>query len=50
MEIVARVLRWRFVISAEPDDDDGPAMSVVADSEIAPGFQPPDGYWEDEDE
>jgi hypothetical protein len=49
MDITVRIARWRFVISAEPDEDDGPAMSAVAESEIAPGFQPPDGYyWEDE--
>lgn len=50
MEIVVRFGRWTMTLfRIGIDDDDGPPMSNVSDNEIAPGFQPPAEYWEDED-
>jgi hypothetical protein len=49
MDLTLRIARWRIVWAIEPDDDDGPAMSVTAETEMAPGFAPPPDYWEDED-
>jgi hypothetical protein len=53
MELVFRIGRWSitfFRIAIEDlEEEDGPAMSVTSATEVAPGFAPPEPYWEDEE-
>lgn len=55
MSLILRIGRWTLTLLAVEIDepelyDEGPAMSMTSQSEIAPGFVPPQEYWEVEDE
>ena len=50
MSLILRIGRWSLTLfEVGIDDGDGPPFDVSSGTEIAPGFAPSPGYWEDED-